>query len=63
MADSHRPDRGELPVGIVSMCGLRTSSNDNETRVILEDKEWGNRARLMYKLGSVRTSYKHVYNH
>ena len=63
MVDGCRPDRGELLVGVVSMCKLRTSSNDNETKIILRDKEWGDGAKSMYKLESIRTSYKRVYKY
>ena len=61
MAEGHRPVAGVLPVGVVSMDRLRTPSNDNETKVILKGKEWGNRAKSMYKLGNLATSYKCVY--
>ena len=61
MAEGCRLDRGMPPVGVVSMDKLRTSFNDDEMKIILRRKEWGDGAKSMYKLGSVGTSYNHVY--
>ena len=58
-----RLDRETLLVGIVSTGRLKVTPEDEEQEVILKGKEWGNGARSMYKLESVCTSYKHVYNY
>ena len=63
MVEGCRPVTGMLPVGVWSMGKLRTSTNDDEMKIILKGNEWGDRAKLMYKLESVGTLYKHVYKY
>ena len=61
MAEGRRPVAGMLPLGVWSMGELRTSPNDDEMKIILEESEWGDGAKSMYKLGNLATSYKRVY--
>ena len=59
--EGHRLVTGMLLVGVWSMGELRTSSSDDEMKIILKGNGWSNGAKLMYKLGSTGTSYKRIY--
>ena len=50
-----------LPVGVWSMGEFKVTPKDEEQRIILKGMRKGDRAKLMYKLGNLATSYKHVY--
>ena len=63
MVQGCRMVTGMLLVGIVSICGLRTSPNDDGAKIILKEQRRGNRAKLMYKLESVATLHLCVYKY